>query len=117
MKDRVEELEETVRQLRETLAPSGSFPMEWRLTPKESRLLAALTRSGEITIEGACIALGEGGGKIEPETVRVHVARARRKLDRQMIHVFAKHGVGYYLDEVSLGFARGAFRRGARVET
>ena len=42
MQDRIEELEEEVRQLRELLAPSLGFPRDFRLTPIEEKILSAI---------------------------------------------------------------------------
>lgn len=40
----IDELEEEVRQLRELLVPPVVFPDEWRLTPQEAAVLAAMAR-------------------------------------------------------------------------
>ncbi|HUZ66817.1 MAG TPA: winged helix-turn-helix domain-containing protein [Beijerinckiaceae bacterium] len=42
LRERVDELEEEVRQLREQLVPPLAFPAEWRLTAVESSVLAFL---------------------------------------------------------------------------
>ena len=42
LRERVDELEEQVRQLREQLVPPLAFPAEWRLTANESSVLAFL---------------------------------------------------------------------------
>ncbi len=46
LRDRVEELEETVRQLREVLGADGfAFPPSWKLSPQETALLRSLYKS------------------------------------------------------------------------
>jgi hypothetical protein len=117
LKDRTDELEETVRQLRALLRPLGSFPAHWRMSPLQGRLLAALCRSGELNIEAACAAAGRGGSELtSPEVVRQHISRMRSKLEPRGITIESAHGIGYYLDPDSLTKARIGFRPADRVE-
>lgn len=114
-RDRIETLEETNRQLVQLLRPVGSFPMYWGLTGAEERLLAALTRSGELSIEAAAYAAGVDIDRpAPPTTIRQHVLRLRKKVSGRGITVQSSHGIGYYLDPVSLAAARNGFQ--GRVE-
>ena len=52
LRDEVAELREEVRQLREAMTPISAYPVSWRLTPSEARLLHALA-PGHAAIAGA----------------------------------------------------------------
>jgi DNA-binding response OmpR family regulator len=103
----IEELEETVRQMRENLAPVVLFPIEWGLSASQTRTLAAFCRApgGFLTHEQIFIAAGskaEGADNL----VKVHIANLRRKTEGLGIAILKRWGVGYEMTPESLAIIR-----------
>lgn len=96
LRDRVAELEETIRQLSEK--PEIIFPREWRLTPSESRLLAVLYGATTVLSKERILAAVYSAAAEEPEAkiVDVFVCKLRRKTGH-LFEIETVWGQGYYL--------------------
>lgn len=96
--DRIAELEEEVRQLREALAPAHLLaPIEYKLTPAEQRLYSALAVGGVLPDERLEQAIGEGR-IISEGLLRTHITKLRKKLRPFNVRIVNISGIGYYLD-------------------
>lgn len=82
--ERLAEHEETIRQLRAALAPiAPAFPRAWRLSPRESTILAALVarRSSFVSRYALWLAIAApGADDQDPRIVDVYLCRVRAKL-------------------------------------
>lgn len=117
LQDQLDEQQETIRQLREMLRPLGSFPAHWRLSPLQSRLLAALCRNGELNVEAACVVASNDAGEMSNyDVVRQHLSRMNKKLADPGITIRSTYSRGYYLDPDSLIAARIGYTPAGRVE-
>lgn len=84
LRERVDVLEEEVRQLRDAFEPSVPMPEAWKLTKSEARLLSALarTRGGYLTRERILTALYGLEPDVDIKIVDVFVCKLRRQLSR-----------------------------------
>lgn len=105
LRDRIEELEEEVRQLREQLDGRPELlPPEWRLTRTEARVVAALATAprGYLSREGIQEAMYYPR---EPETginlVSVVVSKVRRKLKPYNLEIRTRWGDGFEFEPKS----------------
>ena len=82
LRERVDVLEEEVRQLRDAFEPAVPMPEAWKLTKSEARLLSALarTRGGYLTRERILIALYGLEPDVDIKIVDVFVCKLRRRL-------------------------------------
>ncbi len=114
---RIEELEETIRQMRESLAPAINFPIAWRLSPTEQRILAAFARApnGYLSNEQIFVVL-ESKSEDMPNLARVFISSIRKKTERVCIRIFTRWGAGYETPLDSLSVIRSALGH-ARVPT
>ncbi|KQO53094.1 helix-turn-helix domain-containing protein [Methylobacterium sp. Leaf85] len=95
MRQRIEELEEENRQLRDALVPVAWLPRAWRLSPAETRLVVALAQAeGPLTHNRARLAAGSIDRTPSEETMEVHVSRARTKLRPLGIQIINVRAVG-----------------------
>ncbi len=104
MQDRIEELEEEVRQLRELLAPPLKFPPEMRLSPMQERILSAIyARAPNVVAHERVAVAVYPDPDMAPETnsVAVLVSILRRKLKPYGIEIKNRWGEGLYLDAAS----------------
>ncbi|WP_267355750.1 MULTISPECIES: helix-turn-helix domain-containing protein [unclassified Methylobacterium] len=101
LRERVDVLEEEVRQLRDAFEPSVAMPEAWKLTKSEARLLAALarTRGGYLTKERILTALYGLEPDVDMKIVDVYVCKLRRKLTDagSAIEIRTYHGIGFGL--------------------
>jgi DNA-binding response OmpR family regulator len=99
LRGKVEFLEEQNRQLKELVQPGFIFPVEWRLSVSESRVLALLSvapdgfRTREALRNAACGVDSETGAKV----VDVYVFKIRRKIGPHGILIETVWGRGYRL--------------------
>lgn len=101
LRDRIEELEEEVRQLKAD-AKAISFPYEWRLTAAQARLLRRMYE-----LPGAFITLPQAydalrlwaDGDSERNLVRSQICKMRPKLAPFGIEIRKRWGEGYDLPE------------------
>lgn len=102
LRARVDELEEELRQLREPVPVEMCFPIAWRLSTMESKLLAALYRSRAQFISGVDLhAAVYGDADRHESNIPVLISKTRRKLKPYGIAIVAHWGQGFYLPPVS----------------
>lgn len=108
LQNRVEELEEEVRQLREALTPLDEVPAEWGLNPAEKRLYLTLAKGGVIR-RSACVYAVTEGRDIGSKILDVRMHYLRRKLAPSGFVIINIFGEGYELkrDEVHAGLLQG----------
>lgn len=100
MRERIEELEELVRQLKEQLVPPLTFPLQFKLTSSETNLLAFLYARAPHVIPreriNAALWLDDG---VAPyvKIIDVLVCKLRKKLAPFGVDVETSWGVGYRL--------------------
>ena len=114
--DRIEELEEEVRQLRDLLAPSLGFPRDFRLTPIEEKILSAIyARAPAVVAHERIRAAVYPDPDTAPETnvIDVRVSSIRRKLKPYGIEIKNRWGEGLYLDRASAAIIAGLLEHGA----
>ncbi len=101
LRERVDVLEEEVRQLRDAFEPSVAMPEAWKLTKSEARLLHVLarTRGGYLTKERILTALYGLEPDVDIKIVDVFVCKLRRKLSQagSAIEVRTYYGNGFGL--------------------
>lgn len=98
-RDRIEFLEERIRQLEEALMPSTVVvPVEYQLTANEARVFAHLASRDVGTKQSIMMALYSDRSE-EPEIkiVDVFVCKLRRKLRPFGVHIETIWGQGYRL--------------------
>lgn len=96
-----ESLREEVRQLRDLLAPETTVvPIEWGLTPTETRVYAHLASRERATKESIYQALYSGavGENVEIKIIDVFVCKIRKKLRPFGVRIATIWGVGYRLE-------------------
>jgi hypothetical protein len=103
LSERVDELKETVRQLREIMRPKLSFTSEWSLTKQQAALLAGVYSRPVATNDQCIEALGRndfhdqlGNDKLNHMKVVMH--NLRRKLEPFDIRIRTLHRQGYSMD-------------------
>jgi DNA-binding response OmpR family regulator len=104
MQDRIEELEEEVRRLREMLAPALKFPLELRLSPMQERILSAIyARAPNIVAHQRIFAAVYPDPDTAPETnsLAVQVSILRRKMKPYGVEIKNRWGDGLYIDKAS----------------
>lgn len=104
LRDRVDELQEEVRQLREQLVPPLAFPAEWRLTKSESGVLAFLyARSPHAMSKERVLAAVWGEHEECPgeKIVDVVLSKLRPKLKPAGIVIETRWGDGFALPRTS----------------
>lgn len=110
LRDRIDELEETCRQLREALAPMRLWPPTWRLTSHEGRVLSALLegRNGAKRKESLYTAIYGTDGGAEIKIIDAHISRLRAKIGHIGIRIETVWGEGYSLPPASAALLREA---------
>lgn len=99
LRERVDLLEEMVRQYREANESIAAYPLAWKLTRKEASLLARLQRAkGEaVSKENLMVALYGLEVDVEPKIIDVFVCKIRRKVSGAGIEIKTFWGLGYRL--------------------
>lgn len=110
LRSRVEELEETVRQLEERLSERFYKPLPAdiaKLTVLEEKVLRALlARHGVVTKETIVNDIYRNEDEVDPEIVRVVVCTLRRKLKGSKIKIATAWGRGYFIERATHHAAR-----------
>lgn len=106
---RIEELEEELRQMRESLAPPDvTFPMHWKLTPAQRRLLSAFAKTPFLTHEQCLVAIALNPVVDADGLVKVQISKARRKIERMGLEIVNRWGEGYEMPSDSIEKLRAA---------
>lgn len=126
LRDRIDELEETVRQLRDELVPQDFslwFPREWKMTTKEAAVLAfVMARSPEIAKRESILTNCFGGVADDSPDIKivdVYIHKVRTKMKPLGIDIETLWGNGYAMSKRDADFLRlicEAERRGDRVD-
>lgn len=100
LRERNEWLEERIAFLERALVPAIALPLEWGLTPTESRMISALYARLECSKDQLLAAMYRNDGRDEPEIkiVDVLVCKARAKMKRFGARILTRWGHGYALD-------------------
>ncbi len=97
----VEELHETIRQIREAVAPAWvtMFPLGVYLTPAEQTVFRCLVGQEVATKEGLYLALTSDRPEPwpEPPIIDAHICNLRKKLRPRGVRIENVRGVGYRL--------------------
>lgn len=101
--DRIEELEEQVRQLKDAFAPKVSFPLGWDLDEQNAAVLSALfhTTGSYVTAEALRLLLVGFDDDASVRFAELAVSRLRRKLEPHGIRILTRLLQGYALDPAS----------------
>lgn len=117
LRDRVEELEETVRQMRELLAPPLVLPPAWHASPGLGRFISALmARSpGFVTAEALVVASAYDQSRDFASTklCQVYASKARRLFERHVPGAKVENGwaLGYRITPGDVAQVRQAIAR------
>lgn len=101
-KNRIEMLEERIRQLEDELAPkTAPVRVEWCLTQSEARVFSHLTTREQATKQSIMLAMYSDRIDVEPEMkiVDVFVCKMRKKLKPFGIEIITVWGAGYALKD------------------
>ncbi|QHJ78506.1 MAG: hypothetical protein [Bacteriophage sp.] len=95
-REKIDELEEQVRQLKKLLVPAFVTPIEWHLTRKQQALFCMFLKRDLVTrdmLDAAAIT----GASITPNYGNVILYQLRKKLKKYGIQVKSEWGVGWRL--------------------
>jgi len=95
-RERIDYLEEELRQLRANLAPITLFPIEWRLTATQQRIMAAFHRAhdGFLTHQQVFVASGSRAEESD-NLVKVQIMHLRKKVAPLGMEISKRWGLGY----------------------
>lgn len=117
-RERIEELEETLKQYQQRrhkgIGPELLFPVEWKLTPRVGLLLQALYRAsdGFLTHDAAIRALAINS--LNPfDVLDVQVHNLRKAVRTYGIEVINRHSSGYELPPASRAIIKAALENAA----
>jgi DNA-binding response OmpR family regulator len=120
LRDKLDEANETIRQLEEMLAPGGpNFPAEWRLTESERRILAAfIARTDGYLSHDTIMAIAiKFRSRRGCHYAGVIIFKLRRKMESlDGIEFINRPGYGYQLTKASRELIRKALAAEAIVE-
>lgn len=119
LRARIEELEETIRQLREPAPVSEMFPRDWGLSVRERDLLAILFRCRTAYLHRNAIMdaiYGDESDEVQDQIVGVWIFKMRKKLKPFGMTIESRWGLGYFLPEETKEIIRNALetRAGGR---
>lgn len=83
-------------------------PPEWRLTPTEAGILAALIARPLATKDFIMLQIYDGRDEAEPKIVDVFICKMRKKLAPHGIDILTQWGVGYHLSDAARALVRQA---------
>ncbi|MFB6449278.1 helix-turn-helix domain-containing protein [Bradyrhizobium tunisiense] len=106
---RIECLEEELRQLRSSLAPVTLFPIEWKLTATQQRLVAAFYKSNDGFLTHDQVFLASGSSAEEADNlVKVQIMHLRKKVAPLGIEINKRWGQGYEMTAKSKSIIKAA---------
>lgn len=115
LRDRIDELEEEVRQYRDLLKPVETLPFDWQLEPSQIRLVLALAHApgGYMSHEQLFRVVSVYAGETNPKSlVGQQVHRARRRLAPFHITINNRRTTGYEMPAASREIIRNAIVKG-----
>lgn len=100
LRNRIEELEEEIRQLKAAFAPKVGFPLSWKLDEREGAILSALfhAKGSYITSEALLLLLVRYDDDADESTISVWIGRLRRKVEPLGVTIVTRPLQGYQLD-------------------
>jgi two-component system cell cycle response regulator CtrA len=112
---RIECLEEELRQLRQSLAPVVLFPIEWKLTATQQRLVAAFYKSHDGFLTHDQVFLASGSEAEEADNlVKVQIMHLRKKIKPLGLEINKRWGLGYEMPPESRDIIRSAISAAER---
>lgn len=108
LREEAEEKDARIRKLSEALAPTYSFPTQWRLTTSQTRILARLYRARGQPIRREAMLVSSG-------TTGTLICLMRKKLRPYGISIETAGHEGYYLDKTNHGRITEAIEK-ARID-
>lgn len=109
-RERIEELEEELRQLKTILVPPFTFPLEWRLTATQRRLLIALYKTPGCLTHTQCFTAMDSKAIQSDSLLNVQIMKLRRRLTPFGVVVKNHWGVGYEIPAASKVIIKAAIR-------
>lgn len=97
LRDKIDELTEENRQLKEAIAPKLDFPIAWRLRPAESAMLACLYSSPTGFRRHEALRAASATTSMDDKIVHVRVSHIRKKLTPLGIEIRGVWSQGYEL--------------------
>lgn len=114
LRDRIEELEEELRQAKEAVWPSDKLPVEWKLQPATHKLVISLYKAsgGYLSHDQLYHAVRTYSEECDPKLiVAQQVMRARQKLEPFGIEIKSRWGSGYELPVASRAIIKAAIEQ------
>jgi DNA-binding response OmpR family regulator len=102
-------LEEEIRRLKELLRPPILFPPEWRLSRRETQLLAAIYGGADSPVSLARLIYaiyGDDEPEFVTDCVKVTIFHLRQKMRAHRVRIINVREVGWHLDGWSREFVR-----------
>jgi DNA-binding response OmpR family regulator len=112
-RERIDELEEELRQTRDNLAPVAVlFPARWGLTPTQQRALAAFCKApnGFLSHEQLFIAIGSKATEAD-NLIKVQIMLLRKAVQKLGIKIITRRGDGYEITPESKAFIKDVLDR------
>ncbi len=106
-------LEEEIARLKALLRPPILFPQGWKLSYRESQLLAALYVGGEsvVSAERLIFAIyGDDPPEFVTDCIKVTMYHLRQKMRVHKVRIINIFGYGWHLDAWSREFVRKAIK-------
>ena len=97
--DRIAELEEQIRQMKEAFAPTMTLPVTWRMPLRDRKILQALlTRDLLNANQYRCYCEPQTDDYVRSLTMRI--GQVRRFLRKQIptVKIKTRWGIGYYIE-------------------
>lgn len=108
-RERIEYLEEELRQLRESLAPITLFPIEWKLTATQTRLMAAFYKAHDGFLSHEQVFHASGSIAEEADTlVKVQIMHLRKRIAPLGMVIQKRWGLGYEITPETKGIIKNA---------
>jgi len=104
LRERIEELEEECRQLREMLVPPVTFPRELGLSKTENDILSfILARAPNVALKSRILhaVWPDPDNAPDGKCVDVHICKLRRKLSPFGVAITVAWSEGYFLDAIA----------------
>lgn len=103
LRDRIEELEEELRQSREAMRSADRLPLEWGLEPAAQKLILSLYKApnGYLSYDRLFHAIDTRSGQSSRMIICQHVFRARRRLSSLGIEIKCRFREGLELPPAS----------------